>query len=98
MEFSWDPKKDALNQKNHRGLSFEVAKLVFSDPNFVVRPDRIDAFGEERWHAIGMVGPTLLLVVHVYRELRNGKQTTRIISARKANRLESRKYFEQFAD
>jgi uncharacterized protein len=47
-----------------------------------------------RWHALGMVGGrVLLMVVHVYREAENGEEIVRIISARKANKRESRVYF-----
>ncbi len=98
MDFDWDPKKDLLNQKKHAGLSFEVAKLVFSDPSYILEQDRVDEFGEERWHATGLVGDAPLLVVHVYRETKDGKKIIRIISARKANHREFCRYFYQPSD
>jgi uncharacterized DUF497 family protein len=39
-------------------------------------------------------GRFLLVVVHVYREAENGEEIIRIISARAANKRESRVYFE----
>jgi len=59
--------------------------------------------GEIRWHAIGAVRDELgivavLLVVHVYREERNGEEIIRIISARAAEKHELRRYKEQKID
>nr|WP_244187201.1 BrnT family toxin [Sphingomonas faeni] len=36
-------------------MSFESAQEVWSDPFYVVLPDRVEA-GEQRWHATGMIG------------------------------------------
>jgi uncharacterized DUF497 family protein len=56
--------------------------------------------GEQRWHAIGAAriepdAAVVLLVVHVYREETNGKETIRIISARRAEKNDLRRYQEQ---
>ena len=64
----------------------------------VLVKDRIDDEGEQRWHAVGLVGDLPLLVVHVYRGTQNGEEIVRIISARKARHSESRGYFGQTAD
>lgn len=67
---------------------------MFADPNLVLMEDRVDEEGEQRWHALGMVGGrSLLVVVHVYRETENGEEIIRIISAREANKHEGRVYF-----
>jgi uncharacterized DUF497 family protein len=63
-------------------------------------PDHVDETGEHRWHAIGLsqIEPGLaaiLLVVHVYREHHDGEEIIRILSARKADKLEVRRYQEQ---
>jgi hypothetical protein len=55
--------------------------------------------GELRWHAIGAVqidpaAAVVLLVVHAYREDRNGEEIIRIISARRAEKHEIRRYQE----
>ena len=39
-------------------------------------------------HALGMVGRSLLVVMHVYRGAENGEEIIRIISAREANKHE----------
>jgi uncharacterized DUF497 family protein len=103
VRYEWDSKKNAKNRRKHDGISFEVATLVFNDPCFLLELDRTDEYGEERWHATGMIqiapDPFLvLLVVHVYREENDGQETIRIISARPADPDELRRYQEQKMD
>jgi uncharacterized protein len=96
--FSWDDAKNESNQRKH-GVSFDAAKLVFSDPLHVTRQDRIEN-GEQRWQTIGMAGGvTLLLVAHIWHEWQEtygGAEHIRIISARRTTKLE-RKIYEQGA-
>ena len=40
MIFGWDDDKNRSNQKKHR-IDFETAALVFADPNWVLRQDRM---------------------------------------------------------
>lgn len=99
MCYEWDEGKNRLNQEKH-GISFEIAALAFEDERCLVRPDRIDERGEQRWHAIGAAriepgAAVILLVVHVYREETDGEEITRIISARKAEKNDVRRYQEQ---
>jgi hypothetical protein len=102
VHYEWDETKNRRNQQNHDGISFELAALVFEDDHCLVRFDRVDETGEERWHAIGAVqiepdSPFVLLVVHVYRE-NHGEEIIRIISARKAEKHDVRRYQEQKMD
>jgi len=92
--FTWDPAKAERNKRAH-GISFEQAREVFADPFVVSQKDIVDQ-NEQRWHAIGMSGNLLLLVVFVER-LGDGVEIIRIISARKANQYEESIYEEQFA-
>lgn len=99
MRYEWDEEKNRLNQERH-GISFEIAALVLEDYRCLVRLDRIDESGEQRWHAIGAahIEPdvaVVLLVVHVYREETDGEEVTRIISARRAEKNDIRRYQEQ---
>jgi uncharacterized DUF497 family protein len=60
----------------------------------VVLPDRIED-GEQRWHAIGLVGSVLILVVvRVYPEA-NNDELIRIIGARQATPHERRRYEQE---
>lgn len=91
--FSWDETKNQSNQRKH-GLSFELAKRVFDDPFHISRQDR-DEDGELRWQTIGMVGDVvLILVAHTMHQTTTGEEHIRIISARRATKLE-RKIYEQ---
>jgi uncharacterized protein len=91
--FSWDADKNKRNQRKH-GVSFEAAKLIFDDPLHISRQDRTED-GEQRWQTIGMVGDVaLLLVAHTWEDTESNGKHIRIISARRATKLE-RKVYEQ---
>jgi len=103
VRYEWDERKNAQNRRKHGGISFELAALVFEDPHCLVVPDRVDESGELRWHAIGAasIEPSagdVLLVVHTWRENRDGEETIRIISARRADKNDYRRYQEQAVD
>lgn len=89
MRFEWDAEKARRNLAKH-GVSFEDAVLVWDDPHAEIVLDRSES-GEERYWAVGHVGPGLLVVVHLYPDPRE-QGLVRIISARKAERHERRKY------
>ena len=59
----------------------------------MILPDRVED-GEQRWHAIGMVGPVAILVVaHAHPDAED-EDSIRIIGARKATRHERKLYEE----
>jgi uncharacterized DUF497 family protein len=103
LRYEWDENKNRLNRRKHGGISFELATLVFEDEHCLIGPDRQDASGEQRWHAIGSIqieaGATAVLAaVHVYREDSDGQEIIRIISARRAEKHEVRRYRKQALD
>jgi uncharacterized protein len=80
-----------------------MAALVFEDERCLVGLDSVDETGEERWHAIGAArlepdSAVILLVVHAYRKDRHGEEIVRIISARRAEKHELRRYQKQKMD
>jgi uncharacterized DUF497 family protein len=89
--FEWDDEKARANLAKH-GISFKAAQLVFSDPYRQTEPDRRFDYGEERLQTLGMAWGhcMLLFVVHTIRG--NGTEVIRIISARRADRDERRRY------
>lgn len=88
--FEWDPVKAEINLHKH-GIRFEAAIRVFDDPLAVSTQDRI-VNGECRWQTLGTVeGCILLVVAHTVRET-DGVEIIRIISARRAEPKERRKY------
>ena len=91
--FEWDPAKATANLRK-LGVSLETASRVFADPNALFEQDRI-VDGELRWQAIGVVDEMMmLLVAHVVQE-QDGVEGIRIISARRANHKERRRYEEE---
>jgi uncharacterized protein len=97
MRYEWNKDKSRSNRKKH-GVAFEAAVRVFYDPFVLLVKDRIEQ-GEQRWHAIGAAEAAILLVVHTYRmESEHGEEEiTPIISARRANKSERRRYFDKAA-
>jgi uncharacterized DUF497 family protein len=82
LQFELNEEKNRANQKKHDGIDFELAARVFADPDPIIRKDRV-VEGKERWHAIGAVWKTVLLVVPIYvEESSDGEEIIRIIPAR----------------
>lgn len=91
IRFEWDTAKAESNFSKHR-VSFEIATRVFADPFAVVEQDRIEN-GEHRWKTLGIVdGYLLLLVAHTVRDNEDGTEVIRIISARRAEPKERKRY------
>jgi uncharacterized DUF497 family protein len=92
--FEWDEAKNLANRRKH-GVSFEEAAQVFRNPLYLSWKERVQD-GEERWQACGEVeGLSLLIVAHMIREEiedRNEIEVVRIISARRAEPRERRRY------
>ena len=93
MQFEWDSEKDRANRKKH-GVSFDLARRVFEDPNHLSTQDRHED-GEERWQTLGLIGPVAIFLVAHTIEDGNGEEVVRIISARKADKTERRRYDER---
>jgi uncharacterized DUF497 family protein len=90
MQFEWDESKATGNLKKH-GVSFEEAKNVFSDDQFLVFSDPDHSFEEKRFIIMGKSNRARLLVV-AYTEK---SESIRIISAREATRKEKKVYEEE---
>lgn len=90
LKFEWDQKKSNSNQRKH-GVSFQEAASAFADEFGRLIPDPDHSEDEDRFTPIGISpGLRLLIVCHCYWE----GETIRIISSRKANRLERTQYEE----
>ena len=91
QRFVWDEEKARANLRKHR-VSFETAVRVFTDPNALTSQERIEG-GEYRWQTLGRVGDiTLLLVAHTLEEDPDDGEVLRIISARRADPKERKRY------
>ena len=89
MKFVWDEKKNKENIKAHK-ISFLEAKTAFYDPNAKIIHDPDHSFEEDRFIIMGLSELlNLLIVCHCYRE---EAEVIRIISARKATKVEINSY------
>jgi len=86
MEFEWDEAKSERCRRE-RGFSFADMLPAFSDPERMIEPDRRYEYGEERFRLYGRIEGRLFVVVYTVRS-----ETIRIISARKANERERKRY------
>lgn len=87
MQFLWDGRKSELNVRKH-GITFEEAATVFLDPLALIvedesHPENARVIGES-------LAARVLLVVFVERD----RDVLRLISARRATRIERRRYEE----
>lgn len=87
--FDWDENKNQKNQIKH-GISFDEAKTVFWDENAILFDDVEHSEEEDRFLLLGMSNETnVCIVCHCYRE---SDSIIRIISARKATKMEEERY------
>jgi uncharacterized DUF497 family protein len=89
MIFDWDPEKDRRNRQKH-GFSLSDGKHVFEDPNRIDEYDDRDD-GEDRWIAIGRLGPVIAYVVYTDQDA-----VRRLISVRKATADEQARYLARW--
>ena len=93
MKFEWEDDKNQKNIIKHK-VTFEEAASIFLN-KVMEEPDIEHSDEEERYKAIGIsVYLRELLVVYCIRQKIDDEKIVRIISARKANAEERRKYYE----
>jgi len=89
IKFEWDAAKAASNKKKH-GVSFDEAQSVFYDEFAVQFFDEDNSVSEDRFLMLGFSDEARLLIVcHCERDQGN---IIRIVSARKATKIESNYY------
>ena len=90
FKFEWDENKNKNNIRKHK-VSFQEARTVFTSHE-LTKKDDLHSQDEQRYKTIGYsTRSRLLVVIHTDRE-----DVIRIISARKANTLETENYYEYF--
>ncbi len=91
----WDPGKAKTNIKKHK-ISFEKAATIFRDPRAISIYDNEHSDREDRWITLGLSSNGILLVVHhTFEQLDNSNANVRIISSRKATKIEMKQYNEE---
>jgi len=92
IRFVWDVRKERANYRKHR-VSFEEARTAFYDENAVEFFDPDHSEEEDRFLLLGMSFKLHVLVVcHCFRR---NETIVRIISARKANKIEELDYWRR---
>jgi uncharacterized DUF497 family protein len=87
MKTEWDPAKARANRRKH-GVDFADAAVALEDQNALTVED--NAYGERRYRTLAL-GPQMNVLLVVF-SLR-GLDRVRIISARRADRSETREYW-----
>ena len=87
VKFEWDDQKNQTNILKH-GINFEDAKAIFEDVRLTAVDTR-QPYGELRKISLGTIHGRICVVVYTER-----RGAIRIISARKANQRERRRYYE----
>jgi uncharacterized DUF497 family protein len=87
--FEWDDEKAAQNVRKH-GVTFEMARDAFRDAFAIEWLDESQTRGERRFGMLASVESRILFVAYVMRGER-----IRIISVRKAEPYELRRYHEE---
>nr|WP_039889339.1 BrnT family toxin [Acidiphilium sp. PM] len=86
--FQWDDAKASSNWRDH-GVTFEMAREVFKDPFALEWIDDTQGVQEPRYSIIGLAENRMLFVAYTMRG-----EVIRIISARKAEPYERRRYHD----
>ena len=92
MQFEWDEKKRAENIAKHR-IDFADVPAIFNSP-MLNELDRRSEYGEYRWLGIGFLRNTVAVVVWTERQ----DNIIRIISARRANKYEQKRFEQYLSD
>jgi hypothetical protein len=94
MKFEWDPEKETANRRKHT-VTFLEACYAFADKYMLTLYDKEHSDNEDGWITIGQIpNNKILVVIHTVRKT-SGKETVRIISARKATKHEEKQYLER---
>ena len=89
MEFDWDEtKSDACLNEREFDFTFEVQ--CFLDPHRLISRDSRFDYGEDRFQLLGKIDKRVFFVTYTLRA-----EVIRIISARKANQREVKRYENQ---
>jgi uncharacterized DUF497 family protein len=95
LTFKWDEKKNKSNKKKHN-VSFEEAETSFADEKALLLHDPDHSDEEERFILLGLSSKLRILVV-CHRYIKRD-DVIRIISARKATRLEQEQFWERWSE
>ncbi len=91
MILSWDETKRLANIRKY-GIDFADAEIVFEGNTFTLEDNRFD-YDEMRFITLGLLQDIVVVIAHTER-----KDSIRIISMRKADKHEQRRYYQSVND
>ena len=91
VKFEWDEQKNKTNIKKH-GIDFRDAQDIFHSIRLSFEDKRRE-YREKRIITVGLIGKSVCVVVYTMRD-----DAIRLISARKANGRERRRYYERIEE
>ena len=91
MRFEWDEAKRQSNIKRH-GFDFLAVEGIFATDVFTILDNRFD-YGEIRFLTLGILNGTVVAIAHTETD-----EVTRIISVRKARKIEEEIYYYEISD
>ena len=89
--FEWDKDKANGNILKH-SVTFTFATLAFEDPHKIVLIDNRFDYQEIRYIVLSKIDTRVYVVVYTMRNTEDNETVIRIISARKANEKEIKRY------
>ena len=92
MNFEWGEEKNEKNIRKHK-IDFRDVPQLFDGPMIVNIDDRMD-YGEIRWIGMGFLRNIIAIIVFIEKD----DDTIHIISARKANKHESKIFSKEIKD
>lgn len=96
MRITFDPSKRGLTLRG-RGLDFEDAEGVFAGPTFTFEDDRFD-YPETRYVTVGLLAGRMVVLVWTPDPGIAPDEGHRIISMRKANAREQRRFAQRLGE
>ena len=89
MNFEWDENKNTINIHKHK-IDFNDVFVVV-EKSMLIDYDDSNNYGEDRWIGIGLLMDIVVAIIFT----EPNKDTIRIISARKADKNERKRYYEK---
>jgi uncharacterized DUF497 family protein len=93
LDFQWDKGNidHIIHQYPNRANTIEEVESLFTDPKFIVNPNQIDSFGEQRFEGVGLSNKgRVLAVIFAYRN-----DQIRPVSCWPANQSTRKRYYER---
>lgn len=90
-KYTWNESKRLTNLRKH-GIDFRDVDTIFERLTLTMEDDRFE-YAEQRFITFGLLGEMVVAIAHTEVD-----DVIRVISIRKAERLEQKNYFQSIAN